>query len=418
MINSKQKKVMILALFAGELMMRSGAEVNRIEDTITRICKACKIDYVECFATTTGIFLSLDSGDADADTHTFIKRIHSTSIDLDTISELNSFSREFTTTDLSIEDGFEQLKKIKRKPKYSLLMRLLGAILVGAFFCPIYGGSVFDMMVAGAISGTSYLLSNAIARLRLASFIGILICCVAAIGLTLLATTMGLTGSVSPVIVSATTIFLPGVALTNAARDLLSGDMLAGVSRFAEAILIAVCIAGGVGLGLHIWHLVGGTIAPDNLAAFPLPLFMLFGFLATIGFGLIFNAPQNRLVPISIIGGIGMVILDYMLPVYGMVASCFVGTVAVTLCAELSARIFKGPTTIFIIPGILSFVPGAPLYRTMSNFIDGEFDKAVSQGTEALLVAGSMALAIVLVSAFVRLTVAIVRRVRNIRQKL
>lgn len=37
-------------------MMKSGAEIYRVEDTITRICKAGRISYVDVFATPTGIF--------------------------------------------------------------------------------------------------------------------------------------------------------------------------------------------------------------------------------------------------------------------------------------------------------------------------------------------------------------------------
>ena len=58
MVNIFQKKVLILAIYAGEIMMKNGAEVYRVEDTITRICKACRIDHVEIFATPTGIFVS------------------------------------------------------------------------------------------------------------------------------------------------------------------------------------------------------------------------------------------------------------------------------------------------------------------------------------------------------------------------
>ena len=44
MINAYQKKILILAIYAGEIMMKNGAEIYRVEDTITRICKACGRD--------------------------------------------------------------------------------------------------------------------------------------------------------------------------------------------------------------------------------------------------------------------------------------------------------------------------------------------------------------------------------------
>ncbi|MGI6734319.1 MAG: threonine/serine exporter family protein [Anaerovoracaceae bacterium] len=62
MINPIEKNVLMLALRAGEIMLMSGSEIYRVEDTVTRICKAYGIPYIEVFATTTGIFISLDSG--------------------------------------------------------------------------------------------------------------------------------------------------------------------------------------------------------------------------------------------------------------------------------------------------------------------------------------------------------------------
>ena len=37
MVNIFQKKVLILAIYAGEIMMKNGAEVYRVEDTITPV---------------------------------------------------------------------------------------------------------------------------------------------------------------------------------------------------------------------------------------------------------------------------------------------------------------------------------------------------------------------------------------------
>jgi uncharacterized membrane protein YjjP (DUF1212 family) len=40
-----QKHVLILALYAGEIMMKNGAEIQRVEETIVHICKsACVLN--------------------------------------------------------------------------------------------------------------------------------------------------------------------------------------------------------------------------------------------------------------------------------------------------------------------------------------------------------------------------------------
>ena len=51
---------------------------------------------------------------------------------------------------------------------------------------------------------------------------------------------------------------VPGMALTNAIRDIIAGDLVAGVTRLTEALLTAVAMALGAGLALSIMHMAGG----------------------------------------------------------------------------------------------------------------------------------------------------------------
>lgn len=259
MINQMQKKVLILALRAGELMMKSGAEIYRVEDTITRICKACRIPYVEVFATPTGIFLSLDEGSEESDMHTFIKRIKGNSIDLEKISRINHFSREFTSTDLSIESGLARLKEIANAKPYPLLLRVFGAALVSSFFALIFQGTVKDFLCAFIAGACSYLLSVLLDKLDTNLFIRGFCCCAAATFIAMGLFSAGLGSNLNSVIIGSIMIFLPGVALTNAVRDTLAGDMVSGTSKGIEAIVIAVSIASGVGVAIKLWTLLGGA---------------------------------------------------------------------------------------------------------------------------------------------------------------
>jgi uncharacterized membrane protein YjjP (DUF1212 family) len=412
MKNQYQKRVLILALFAGEIMMKSGAEIYRVEDTIVRICRACRIDYVECFATTTGIFLSLDSGKDDNDMHTFIKRIERYSIDLSRISRINQFSRVFTTTDLSVGDGFEQLRAINVLKVFPLPLRVLAAMLIGAFITPYYGGSPLDLVCAAAVAGIGHLISSAIGRLGFPAFIRIFVSCAggALIALSLSAIITAI--NVSPVLIGATAIFLPGVSITNAARDLLSGDMLSGVARFAEAVIAAVAIAGGIGAVVKIWMLAGGDYSWEPGIGYATPWYLLFGFFCTVGFCILFNAPW-KLIPIaSMIGSVGMfTLVTCVSSDYSVIAASFIGSCIVAILAEFASRAGKDATTVFILPGIIPFVPGVTIYRTMGDILSSDFAAAASNGTETLITAGSIAVALILVATITRLLQILIQRV-------
>ena len=52
------------ALLAGELMLQSGAETFRVEETITRILKTSGQERTEAIAYATGIMMTLDGKDS------------------------------------------------------------------------------------------------------------------------------------------------------------------------------------------------------------------------------------------------------------------------------------------------------------------------------------------------------------------
>lgn len=260
MINAYQKKILILAIYAGEIMMKNGAEIYRVEDTITRICKACRMNYVEVFATPSGIFVSLDKGGDENDTQTYIKRIKGVGTDLNKISLVNSFSREFTTTDLSVEAGMKILKNIDHQKSYPSGIRLLGAAMIASCYCVIFGGNMTDFGIAFPAGVICYAFSRLLSRYETNFFIQGFCCCMlsAFIAVSASATIPG--ASYEPIIAGVLMIFVPGVAITNSIRDFLSGDMLSGLARMTEAVLTAIALAAGAGVILKIWSYMGGAI--------------------------------------------------------------------------------------------------------------------------------------------------------------
>jgi uncharacterized membrane protein YjjP (DUF1212 family) len=53
-------------------------------------------------------------------------------------------------------------------------------------------------------------------------------------------------------VVGAIMILVPGIAITNALRDIMGGQLVSGVARSAEALAVAIGVASGVGLVLGL----------------------------------------------------------------------------------------------------------------------------------------------------------------------
>ena len=261
MIDTRQKKILLLAVRAGEMLMKNGAETYRVEDTIVRICKACKVPFVEVFATQTGIFVTIDSGKNDSDVFTYVKRIEGgSSTDLKKISEINKFSREFTTTDMTIEEGVHRLREIKHIKPLPIAVQMLGAALISAFFCLLFEGGILDSVFAAGIGILSYALSLVLAKHSLNYFMKGFCCSALACLLSLLVCTPFPALHYPSMLIGVQMIFVPGGAITLCIRDFLAGHMVSGLAKMAEVFIIAISLATGAGIVLGIWSSMGGVI--------------------------------------------------------------------------------------------------------------------------------------------------------------
>jgi uncharacterized membrane protein YjjP (DUF1212 family) len=408
-VSSKNNKVLLLALKAGEILLKSGAEVYRVEDTVTRLCRACGVPFAECFVTTTGIFLSVGHDGEGQELGTALKRVSHIGIDLEKISRVNAFVREFTDTKLSVDEGIRRLDAIEAIEPFSLLVRIVAIAFIGCFYTIMNGGGLADALCGLVVGVLTFVLSLGVERLRINRFISIFISCFACAGLSLLAFNLGFGNSLSSIIVGAITVFLPGVAITNAARDLLSGDMLSGVSRMAESLLVAVAIAGGVGIFLHM---APSPLRPDVLSSFGLAPEFLFALFGTMGISVSVNIPRRRLILAAFIAACGWVVREALQNGgYSPIVACFVGACAIAVIAEVATRLTKETATLFIIPAIFPLVPGRGMYDTMAHLITNDYASAARMGLETLFIAGGIALGLLVVISLSRIAAVAYRSV-------
>lgn len=249
--NKETRQLLFLALYAGRIMLRSGAETYRVEDTIVRICKSRKkIKYADAFVTPTGIFVSLEDQN---EMISYLARIRTISTDLMKINLVNDFSREFVNSDMSIDVGIKKLKKINKEKPYPLLTRVIFGSFASAFFSLLFGGVFLDFIatffVGLGVLTTVNKFSNFKSTFFVSNFIGASLASV----LALLLTIAGIGQNMDIIIIGSIMPLVPGVPITNAMRDTISGDFLSGLSRGMEAVFSALAIAFGVGIVLNIY---------------------------------------------------------------------------------------------------------------------------------------------------------------------
>ena len=243
------KSIANMAVLAGEIMLRSGAETYRVEDTIKHILDTAGTAETESLVMLTGIIVTIDRPGQEA--VTVMRRVHERGTNMHRIVEVNEISRKYCAGELSGEETWEKLKRIKGK-QYTVWMYNLSTILVPAGFAPLFGGGLREIFAAGGAGIVLAVLMTIGKRVKTGAFILNILC---AAGIAVAAVLLKLWNpllNMDTVIISGIMPLVPGVAITNAIRDTLRGDYISGGARALEAFVTAAAVAIGVGAGMAL----------------------------------------------------------------------------------------------------------------------------------------------------------------------
>jgi uncharacterized membrane protein YjjB (DUF3815 family) len=110
------------------------------------------------------------------------------------------------------------------------------------------------------------------------------------------------------------------------------------------------------------------------------------------GFALLFNARGEKLLWASLGGLLSWGV--YLL--FGFVyesdpARYFIAALALTVYAEIMARLHKAPVTVFLVAGTIPLIPGGSLYQTMRCAVAAQWMPALQTGLTTLLLAVAIA---------------------------
>lgn len=238
------KKLLNFSIKFSYVMIDCGAEVYRVEDTITRICRSFKnIKAVNVFATYSVVIISFVF---NGTTFTSMRRVNSSDKNLEKISLLNDLSRNIVSGSYTLDESFEELRKIKRKEGYSNIMKIISLTVAAPFLSMVFGGSIRDFHIASITMLIEVLFILYLGKFKMPSFITTFL---SATVVTLTASFFGLfinINNISSIIIAGIMPLFPGIQVTNSMRDILSGDILSGVMGIISAIFTAISISIGV----------------------------------------------------------------------------------------------------------------------------------------------------------------------------
>ena len=244
------------AMLAGEIMLCSGAETYRVEDTMYHILKTSNIESTQVIAMMTGLVVTLNDPGFEQPV-TMMRRVSERSTNVSNIVKVNDISRRYCEGKISLEEAYEELRRAKGK-QYNRLLYNFATIGIAVGFAMMFGGSLHDIIAAAVVGAV---LAGVMTIGKIANLSSVLVHVLSGLGIAMLTVVIQRVLfadlSVNIVIASSIMPIVPGVAITNAIRDTIQGDYLSGCARILEAFLVAMAIAVGAGLGLLI---VGGVI--------------------------------------------------------------------------------------------------------------------------------------------------------------
>ena len=104
----------------------------------------------------------------------------------------------------------------------------------------------------------------------------------------------------------------------------------------------------------------------------------LMTFLASLGFGIIFDLKGLKLLVAALNGMLGGIIYNLLLTSQGEMMALFIASFSILAFAAIMARIIRCPTTILLISALVPLVPGGLMYETVLALIDNDMMLALS----------------------------------------
>ena len=241
-------KLLQAILDVAEEMLVCGAEVARVEDSITRMCAAYGCTRTNAFIITSNIQVTTESPEGKILTQ--IRRIVRNDTNFDRLDYLNDLSRYICANKPSVEELIEKYEEVMNRKPLPVWLEYVGAILAASSFCVFFGGTWFDglatMILAVVITAVTRFLSKIEENQLAKTFITSLI----AGFLAIILVGLGIGDHTDKLMIGGIMLLIPGIALINSVRDMLTGDVVSGLFRLLNALLSAICIAIGFALAI------------------------------------------------------------------------------------------------------------------------------------------------------------------------
>ena len=142
----ERRLVLDCAMQAGSILLKNGAEIFRVEETVARMCSHYGVESEKAFVLSNGIFLT--AGNGNEPFYAKVQHIPVSGARLDRVAAVNQLSREIEEGRYSPQEVKQKLDEIERMPEKPTGIKLLASAVGSGCFCCMFGGSLLDCLGA------------------------------------------------------------------------------------------------------------------------------------------------------------------------------------------------------------------------------------------------------------------------------
>lgn len=242
------EKVLSLALDLGKSMVQCGAEINRVEETVRRVCFAYGMSRTEVFSIISMVYATVI--EKNGKTQTQMRRIYSYAPNFDRLEQLNSFSRKICATVPDIDEAARELKSffVVKHPFRPTVC--LGHVIAAMGFTVFFGGTLWDAVAASPIALVIYLMNAYIKATGVNRLFFTALSSAVSGFLALMFVHFGFGENANMIMIGDIMLIVPGLMLVNSVREMLCGDIMSGLLRLLESVMISMAIACGFAVAI------------------------------------------------------------------------------------------------------------------------------------------------------------------------
>lgn len=239
----KEEKFVSYMLDLGEILLTSGAEVSRVEDTLSRIGNAYALKKVDVFTITSTIILTVKFSNDNIITQT--RRINKYETNLEQVEYVNQLSRNICIKRPNITELGQEIDNIRNTDHYDKKLIFLSYIFVSGAFSVFFGGNLMDSIASMITGGVMYFTVNLLNKLKINNFVTNLLSSLITALCAVILNNIGIGANIDKIIIGNIMLLIPGLTLTSSLRDMINGDIISGLLGVLESILKAIAIAMG-----------------------------------------------------------------------------------------------------------------------------------------------------------------------------